>query len=273
MAEKLTRGRGPRDFYMPTPKTPARLRSPFAVGAGHGLIGILFLGWFTGMRGLMHALLVTFGASAPVPFAMLLGLAAVFAAAGLAVALLADARAAATPPNPASGSGLARAFYAQLRRQQRSPWAWGAGSGVALGLVGIWVVLGGLVIPLEMSSLDLLSFSKLRIDAAHPSGSLPASSDGLLHPSAWSSSPEPGDTAALDAFGHPVRLEPAASTYRLRSLGLDGRPSGDDLCVSGPAPLAALADPLAFLERRRSGQVGWVEQVRALRDSRCDGLR
>jgi hypothetical protein len=256
---------------MPHPRAPARQRSPFAAGAGLGLIGISLLGWFTGMRGVMHALLVTFGAHAPVPFAVVLGLVSLFAAAGLSGALLADTRASgASLERAARGSWLARAFYAQLGRQQRSPWVWGAGSGVALGLVGIWLVLAALVIPLEMSSLDLLLFSKLRIDTAQPGGTPPASADGALHPSAWQTPPESGDMAVIDAFGRAIQLEPgAASGYRLRSLGLDGRASGDDLCVNGPAPLATLADPLAFLEQRRGGQVSWVGQVTAIGAARC----
>lgn len=260
---------------MPTPKAPARawLRSPFAAGAGLALVGVLLLGWFTDMRGVMHALLIRIGASAPVPFAVALGLAALFAAGALASALVADAATPARLEQAAAGGGwLGRSFYAQVQRQQQHPFLWGLGSGVALGLVGIWLVLAALVVPLDMGSLDLLLFSKVRIDAAHPSGSLPAASDGLLHPSAWNAPAEAGDAAALDNFGHPIQVErDPAGSYTLRSLGLDGRASNDDLCVHGSAPQAsaALRDPLVFLERRRANEVGWVLQVNAIQAARC----
>jgi hypothetical protein len=260
---------------LPTPTAPANawLRSPFAAGAGLALVGVLLLGWFTSMRGVMHGVLIRVGASAPIPFAVAAGLAAVFAAGALASALLADA---ATPARleraAAGGSRLSRSFFAQVQRQQQHPFLWGAGSGLALGLVGIWLVLAALVVPLDMGSLDLLLFSKVRIDAAHPSGSLPTPSDGLLHPSAWNAQPDAEGSAALDNFGRPIHLEhDRAGTYELRSLGLDGKTSADDLCVRGPglqAP-ALVRDPLAFLERRRANAVGWVDQVNAIQAARC----
>jgi len=256
--------------------TRAPLRSPFAAGAGLGLVGISLLGWFTAMRGVMHALLIALGASAPIPFAIVLGLAAVFAAAGLASAVLADGSPAAIDRAAQSGNWLGRAFFSQLRRQRRQPFVWGAGSGLVLGLVGIWLVLAALVIPLEMNSLDMLLLAQAKIDA-NGSDKTPAAADGLLHPSAWHAPPEGGDSPALDAFGRPFRLEPEpAGSYRLRSLGLDGVGSADDICVGAAARQAAAPapgrDPLRFLEQRRANEVGWVAQVGALRDTRCSAV-
>lgn len=267
---------------MPTPSASARprLRSTFAAGAGLALVAVLLLGWFTSLRGVMHTLLLVLGAKAPLPFLAALGLGAVLAAAALASVLLVDAAAPARLERAAlGGSGFARAFLAQVRRQERHPSLWGAGSGAALGLVGIWLVLAALVVPLDMGSLDLLLFSKVRIDAAHRAGKPAAASpDGLLHPSAWNGSPEAGDAAVADGFGRPIHLKPdPAGGYELRSLGLDGTASVDDLCVRGPdplaLPLAGLPDALAFLERRRVDGVGPVAQVSALLAARCAAAR
>jgi hypothetical protein len=259
------------------------MRSPFAAGAGLGMIGLSLLGWFTGMRGVMHALLITLVGVAPVPFFALLGLVALLAAAGLASAVLADAgtQPAAFERAAARGGWLSRTFYAQVRRQLRHPFAWGILSGLGLALVGIWLVLAALVVPLELGSLDLLLFSRLRIEAARGAEAAPATPDELLHPSTWKAT-EGGDAPVLDSFGRPVRFErDAGGAMVLRSLGLDATASADDLCtrsaaaaaltsVATPALASAAArDPLVYLERRRANQISWSEQVEALRLSRC----
>ena len=259
-------------------RKPSR-QLPFAAGALTGLLGVLLVGWFTPLREVMHALLVTLGAAATWPFAVVLGLVAVLATTVLATAIVADdvATGAATAPGRTAHGPLRDAYFAQVRRQRRHPFAWAAGAGASLGIVGIWMVLAALVVPLEIRTLSLLLFSQVRIDAAAAGAPITLAADGLLHPSAWRAPTGDGDAAVIDTFGHPIAHDAGAvpgAPYTLRSLGLDASPSGDDLCIRGPADPsrtpAALRDPLVFLERLRDDQLGWPERFDAVAQTRCN---
>jgi hypothetical protein len=251
----------------------------FGGAACAGLLGSLLLGWLTGLRGVMHGLLIALGSAAPVPFLIVLGVVAVVAAGSLTTALIADdsARVAAAPAGSARHDWLSRTYFEHVRRQRRHPFAWGLGSGLALGVVGIWLVLAALVIPLEARSLSSLLLAQARLDTARSGAqprALPAG-DGPLHASAWSTrAAGSGDPAVLDAFGRSVMYEPdGAGAYRLRSLGLDGRPSADDLCLRAASVPAAqpASDPLAFVESLRSEALDWSEQALAIARARCGG--
>lgn len=257
---------------------PVRLL--FGVGAVAGLLGALLLGWLTGLRGVMHALLVTLGAHALVPFLIVLALIAIAAGSTLASTLLVGEsgfRAAASPSSPGAHGRFVAAYLDYLRRQHRHPFAWGLSAGLGLGVIGIWLVLAALVVPLETRTLSALLLARVRIDAARAGATPPASgaSDEPLSASAWSTGPgEGGDAPVLDAFGHAIAYErgEAPGGYTLHSQGLDGVVSRDDLCVRGGAALDARApvrDPIQFVEALRSNELGWPRQVEAIARARC----
>jgi hypothetical protein len=278
----------------------------FGAAASTALLAALLVGWLTGLRGVMHALLITLAAHALVPFVFILAVVAVLSAVSLATALIADeARAVSiTPAAAMGGSRLARAYDAHIRSQRRHPLAWGAASGLGLGVVGIWLVLAALVVPLETRTLGILLLAQARLDAAEPGATSAAaamggeaspaaepppgarsgvalrgattqrqpSAGGLLYPSAWGGASESAAPVS-DAFGHAIAIGADAAggaPYALRSLGLDGVPSADDLCVVGrTARVDRAHDPLAFLESLRDGQLAWSEQFAALARARC----
>jgi hypothetical protein len=270
---------------------PVRLL--FGVGAIAGLLGALLLGWLTPLRGVMHALLVSLAAHALVPFLIVLALIAVAAGSTLASTLLVGESGfgAASPRSPGGHGRFVAAYLEYLRRQHRHPLAWGLSAGLGLGVIGIWLVLAALVVPLETRTLSALLLARVRIDAARAGAAPPAAPapHEPLRASAWSTtasawrpevspwSPAPGeggDAPVLDAFGHAIRYErdEAPGGYTLHSQGLDGVMSRDDLCVHGGAALDAPApvrDPIQFVEALRSNQLGWPSQVEAIARARC----
>lgn len=257
-------------------------RVAFVGGACAGLLGVLLLGWLTGLRGTMHALLINLGSAALLPFVIVLGAIALVAAVSLAVGLVAEDVAVGASGRAAIGTTLARVYDAYIVRQRRRPLLWGLAAGLGLGVVGVWLVLAALVVPLETRTLSLLLLAQARLDAgqhasAHPAGP-PA--DGLLRSNALVGSATDGtDDRVLDGFGHAIAYESAGGSgapYTLRSLGLDTVPSGDDLCVRGPTELTRSGDdahdPLQFVEKLRADELGWSARLDALRHARCSRL-
>jgi hypothetical protein len=272
---------------VPPAVASASRRLPFAAGTGVGLIGFLLLGWFTGVRGVMHALLVALAAAALFPLLLVLLVVAFLAASSLVLGWVPQqAEVSAGGPRTGvakQGAWVKKAYYRYARRQRRQPFVWGLITGLGLGLVGVWAILAVWVVPREIQTLGILLLGAARLDAAEATTQKqPApTSDGLLHPHLWSAGlPEvaPGDAPVLDLFGRAVRYEPhgepPAASYTLRSLGFDGEPSKDDICVGRPPQVGAERgpDPLAFLENLRANKVGWSEQAGALLRTRCSRM-
>jgi hypothetical protein len=259
----------------------------FAWATGVGLLGVLLLGWLTALRGVMHALLIALGATALLPLALVLLVVAGVAAVSLASTLIADdSRLPRSTAGAASGGRWLHAYHAQLARQRQSPLAWGFAAGGALGVVGMWLVLAALVVPLETRTLGILRLAQARLassasasPASASSASAPAApeapvpSDSVLRPSAWSPAGAGADEPVLDAFGRPVVSETrgAAGEFTLRSLGLDGVASRDDLCAGGQtgSSPATVGDGLRFVEDLRADRLGWPALFAAIDSARC----
>lgn len=264
------------------PGAPARRSFPprvrFAWATGVGLLGVLLFGWLTGLRGVMHALLIALGATALVPFALVLLVIAGVAAVSLASTLIADdSRLPRSTPGAASGNRWLHAYHTQLARQRQSPLAWGFAAGGALGVVGMWLVLAALVVPLETRTLGILRLAQARLASASPATPRAAPealvpSGGVLRPSAWSRAGAGDDEPVLDAFGRPVVSETrGAGEFTLRSLGLDGLASRDDLCAGGQtgSSPATVGDGLRFVEDLRADRLGWPALFAAIDSARC----
>ena len=234
---------------------------------------MLLLGWLTGLRGVMHALLIALGATVLVPFVLVLGVVAVAAAVSLASSLIAEDSSLPRPSAGAANSGRwLRAYHRQLARQREQPLAWGFAAGGALGVVGTWLVLAALVVPLETRTLGILRLAQARLAASAPSAEA-APNDGVLRASAWGPAGSGADEPVLDAFGRPVARETrdAAGQFTLRSLGLDGVASRDDLCAGGQtgSSPATVGDGLRFVEDLRADRLGWSALFAAIDGARC----
>ncbi|HTV18584.1 MAG TPA: hypothetical protein VMG12_07940 [Polyangiaceae bacterium] len=249
----------------------------FAWATGVGLLGVLLLGWLTGLRAVMHALLITLGATALLPFVLVLGIVGVLGVVSLASSILVDEATLRTVAET-SGSRYVHAYEAQLARQRERPLGWGLAVGSALGVVGVWLVLAALVIPLETHTLSVLRLAQARLASMPPAAAASSAADGVLRPSAWSvaAAAASSDQPVLDAFGHPIAHEAgAAGGFTLRSLGLDGVGSGDDLCASGRvgSNADAAGEALGFVEALRGDRLDWSAKLRALAEARCVSSR
>jgi hypothetical protein len=184
------------------------------------------------------------------------------------------------------GSKLARAYYGLLWRLRRHAGVWGAAAGIGLGVVGLVGVLWLFVVPRETQTLGLLLEAQAQIEAEHRASRRypPPAADGQfrmpLVPGERSAAVPESGAPLSDGFGRPTIYQRDGSlltaSYRLASLGFDGRPSEDDICVSGRTRVRQLMDrlrdPLQLLAALRERRLSWSEQAAALQDSRCSQL-
>jgi hypothetical protein len=260
-------------------------RRLFALSAGLALAAVLALGWLTGLRGALHALALLSGAIALLPFLLLTAAVSVVVGASVLGAVVATDTgiftAGAVDGIATGGSKLVRAYYSLLWPLRRHPLASGAGAGVLLGAVALMAVLWLFVVPREARTLGILLEAQATIDAEHrATGRYPAAAaDGYLRVPSPAAGDEPG-AAASDGFGRPIlyRRDGAwlTASYTLTSLGFDGEPSADDICVTGRTHVRQLMDrlrePMQVLRALRAGTLSFAEQAGALRETRCSRL-
>lgn len=244
---------------------------------------IAVLGWITGLRHVMHAVLLAAGLAAFLPFVLLAGVAAALLSVGIVLALAAAASGGDVGPDGVGGQGVVavaqdggglvsrctRGYYRFLGRREHPAWL-GVALGLPLGALLCWTLLAIFVIPVEARTIEGLLQAQLRLDAEKArTGRYPSPDDaGQL---------VLGSETAMDAFGRPLqyRLQGKwkAQSYRLVSLGADGREGGDDLCVSRKSRLAGLAarivEPLAALESLHGRSATWSSKFAALQSADC----
>jgi hypothetical protein len=265
-------------------------RGRFALGASCALAGVLALGWLTGLRGALHALLIIAGALAFFPFVVVALAVLLVAGASVVAALAASdmdvASLGAAEGIAVGGSKLARAYYGLLWRLRRHAGVWGAAAGFGLGVIGLLGVLWLFVVPRETQTLGILLEAQAQIEAEHRASRRyprPAA-DGRfrmhLMPGERSVTVPESGTPLPDGFGRPISYQRDGSlltaSYRLASLGFDGQLSDDDICVSGRTRVREIMDrlrePLQLLAALRERRLSWREQAAALQDSRCSLL-
>jgi hypothetical protein len=240
-------------------------------------------GWLTGLRDVMYGALVGALAVAFLPFtfvALALALVAAWLVLVMLVAMLTDGEA----PDGGELVGevasalteaafLAAPPYYRLLGRIRHPGVWGGFAGVFSGGLVLWGLIALFVVPRELETVERLARARERVEAHRKSHHAfpPAGDDGAPRF-------DEGEVE-VDGFGRPFvyrtqGLRPF-DTYTLSSLGFDGRPGEDDLCVEGSTALGrAVPRHAALLDAvTRSVGDGFAKTkagLGALRQLRCD---
>jgi hypothetical protein len=114
-----------------------------------------------------------------------------------------------------------------------------------IGALVLAAMLFTLVIPREERTVQTLAEGKARIEEVRrTTGDFPVpDAQGHL---AFEAVP-------VDGFGHPLLYERSGprllASWRVISLGFDGKRSDDDLCIAGSSKALAIADPIARMLR------------------------
>jgi hypothetical protein len=225
-----------------------------AIGVAAGLTGVrrIAYGALTALvlAGLGPVLLVVGGLAALMAVSLAVGLAGGGAAG--------DAGLSGVGEGVVVGGAKLGSVYYRLWRRLRHPMAWGLGAGLVLGTALLWIVLGFYVIPRERRTLDVLRSAQSAIEQSYAeAGVYPATVP-----------------VTLDGFGRAISYQLAGkwklASYTLSSLGFDGRPSDDDLCVTGGTR--------AGLWLRRGSDtlkktIGLRAELAAIQGSRCGDAR
>jgi hypothetical protein len=219
-------------------------------------LALVVAGWTSGLRQVMHGALLALATAALLPFALIAGALLVIAAAGLVVAS-AGALGGAHDLSPDHvGWGLGEAVveggkrliprYYRFLARRRHPLFWGVAGGLLVGALLLWALIAVVVVPGEARTARALAAARADVEQSYAtSGALPRPDD-QGHLSIASGG------ARADGFGRPLQYQVSGrwklASWKLTSLGFDGRPSSDDLCVSGSTKLFALADEAGITE-------------------------
>lgn len=250
-------------------------------------LAVVLAGWLTDLRQVMHGALLSVAIVAFLPLLIVgAGLLAVLAV-GLVVGVLAALGdggdgviegAAGVGEVIVEGGGWLTPRYYRFLGRQRHPMLWGTVAGALLGGLLLWGLLAVLVVPDEASTARRLTEAKARLEARYAAdGAWPRpDGQGQLVLDVGNG---PAPDVLRDGFGRPLHYEVSGrwklASWRLRSHGYDGVPSGDDLCISGASKLAkwvARAGELVNLfERIRAGEGSTRDRLAGIRALRCDG--
>jgi hypothetical protein len=232
---------------------PRTWASKFLLTVAIVFLVVLLSGWFTGIKQVMHTALlsVTVFAFLPViilaaviliPIILMLTLIVI----GLLASLLsgdggggdigggeADANSA-TPEAQTASVVFLHEYYEWMARQ-RSPYFWGVPVGVLLGGAILWGLISWLIVPKEMKTSEALLRAEQSVKVQYEAQkSFPTPGANHSFPQAPDQENSP---PLLDGFGRPflyhVTKNGSQMSYRIKSLGFDGKPGKDDLCVAG----------------------------------------
>jgi hypothetical protein len=225
---------------------------------------VVLAGWFTGLRAVMHGVFLTVAVAAFLPLVVIgfgvlvMGLVLVLAA------LTCDDGAGAGVEFVLLGTQLGPPYYRWLGRQ-RHPVFWGIPLGLLLGGVLLWGLIALLILPGESLTARILTEAHLEVERLRretgrhppptPQGALALDRGGRVQ-------------VVRDGFDRPLHYRVAGSgavsSYVITSLGYDGRPGRDDLCVGDSTRAARWLDKGArLLHGLERG--GALERVRLLR--------
>jgi hypothetical protein len=255
------------------------------------------VGWLSDLRAVFHGTIIVLSVAAFLPLLVALALVLIFLGMSTIAILSGDPDAAPLASEAyAASEGLAAFFrrvfvpYYRFLFTRRHPTLLGAASGFLLGTLVVGALLSVLVLPGEVCTLKRMAAIQSAIEKRH----IPSPLHGQwVHRTAlgeqsngWPFCPAPAvahdgpSELLLDGFGRRFNYDVAGhwplTSYRLSSLGYDGKKSGDDLCLSGSsrarAALDRLEDAAGVLHALLTGAAGETGLHRwwsALRGATC----
>jgi len=259
----------------------------FACSAAATSIALVATGWLTGIREVMHGALLTLAIVAFFPFALVAAVISLWLTA-LHVSVIAAALGQAVGPLPDDpitptvnlAVWLTPRYYGFWARR-RHPGLWGVPFG---GLTGC-LLLGGLIVTLvlpgEARTVRALEEAQRRIEGYYQQHKQYPDPDveGRLTQAALGGGRGMRDDVMTDGFGRPLVYRVSGrgrlASYSVKSLGFDGRPGRDDLCISGQTRLMGWAETAGHIARlvdRKRGAPGEtvVNTLKGIRALRCE---
>jgi hypothetical protein len=244
---------------------------------GIAVLTTLFLvavGWWTGLRQALHGVLLGVAVLGLLPFAIIFG--GLLAALLFAVLVGLHGGGDAGPGGLIAEGGMRLLIpYYRFLARQRHPAVLGVALGLPLSGLVLWALLSLFVLPGEARTVVILADASRRIEQEYrqtrhyplpiADGTLAELSPGGAHAG-----------ATLDGFGRPLRYQLSGTgpfaEYRLISLGFDGAPGRDDLCISGGTRLSNLRKQAVRLIQALADVTGrptLAAQVAGIRNLSC----
>ena len=252
-------------------------------------VAVSLVGWFTDVRGVMHSVLLGVFVTAFFPFVFVAAVACVVVGFVLLLAVLSLFGAGDGAGDVAdAGTDLAYSsvrlsrwgaprYYAILM-SIRHPAIWGSVVGLLAGGLLLWGLVSWIIVPRELATSRVLAETAEQLmRTQRQTGQFPDPlPGGFINRRDVG---QAGDGPVLDAFERPIQFTVSGASlfasFTLKSAGFDGKPSRDDLCVSGAAQGAKWAASVdALLSGFRLGKEGkpprLKERLRSLHALRCD---
>lgn len=251
---------------LPAPPTKtSHARSQFVLTSLALCALVAMVGWLSDLRAVFHGTIIVLSVAAFLPLLLSLALVLIFLGMSAIAILSGDPDAAPLASDAyAASKGLAAFFrrvfvpYYRFLFTRRHPAVLGAACGFLVGTLLIWTLLSLFVLPGEVCTLKRMSAIQSAIEKRHyPS---PHSGQWVDHSvlgedaKGWPFCPAPSvapdgpSEILLDGFGRRFNYHVAGhwplTSYRLSSLGYDGKESRDDLCLSGSSRARAALDRL-----------------------------
>ncbi|HJX54117.1 MAG TPA: hypothetical protein VJ801_15225 [Polyangia bacterium] len=246
-------------------------RLQFLLAISGVCIFIAVIGWVSDLRGALHGMLLVMSVAAFFPLLVVLAGILLFVALSLIAVVAGDSDASPSAVEAhAMGEGLVvlgkrlLVPYYRFLFTRRSPLFLGAVSGLLLGTILLWVLLALIVLPGELCSLKRLTAMQDAVDHYYKlHGNYPVPVQGKWLDRRVLSGEEPdwpacqaasvetdgSDVILLDGFGRRIHYQVAGhwrlASYRLTSLGYDGREGKDDICLAGATRARAALDRVA----------------------------
>lgn len=237
---------------MTTATLPRQTIHRLVLAAVSTAVLVMIVGWFTDVRQLLHWILLTLAVTAFLPFVIIGGGLAI----GLVLALLGAVLAGDASGGAVIGYGateigvrILHPYYRFLGRRHH-PVFWGIPVGMLLGCLLLGGIIALVIVPRETRTVRILAETQQQIEKFHKKiGRFPTpDAEGRLTFKVLDMQPPEAanDGYVQDGFGRPlhfrVKGKGILASYTLTSWGYDGKPSKDDLCISGSSQVAKWAE-------------------------------